>query len=283
MLKFADAFGLLLRRSVIGCYDKGCFGIAKAGAYSALLSFIPVLTALATVLVQVRAEQVSKMIAQFLFLAVPPGSEDLVQYSFSVRGARPKHLLVLAVLLSLWAASGVMMSLMDGFRASYRIPQGRPAVKQRLVAVGLVLLAALPFMGASTLLVMGNNVEKFVLSSLGVIPSGEQLRGWVVLAGVATRYLLALAALSASAAGLYYFGPNRPQQWRNVWPGALLATALWLASTAIFAWYVRNIANYNVMYGSIGAVIALLVWMYVLAVISLIGCEYNAQRELPRQ
>jgi membrane protein len=63
-----------------------------------------------------------------------------------------------------------------------------------------------------------------------------------------------------------------------VWPGAWLATILWLIATSGFAWYVRNIANYNVLYGSIGAVIALLVWMYLLAVIALVGCEYNAVR-----
>jgi membrane protein len=66
---------------------------------------------------------------------------------------------------------------------------------------------------------------------------------------------------------------------RVVWPGAFLATALWLLATSAFAWYVRNIANYNVLYGSIAAVIALLVWMYLLALIALLGCEYNAVRE----
>jgi membrane protein len=64
-----------------------------------------------------------------------------------------------------------------------------------------------------------------------------------------------------------------------VWPGAVLATALWFATTLLFAWYVRNIANYNVMYGSIAAVIALLVWMYLLALIAFIGCEFNVEWE----
>ena len=74
-------------------------------------------------------------------------------------------------------------------------------------------------------------------------------------------------------------GPNRPNKLRYVWPGALMATTLWWGATAVFAWYVRNIANYNVLYGSIGAVVALLVWMYLLSVIALICCEYNAERE----
>jgi membrane protein len=78
---------------------------------------------------------------------------------------------------------------------------------------------------------------------------------------------------------MYLLGPNRPQRWRFVWPGAIVATVIWLAATQGFAWYVRDIADYNLLYGSIGAVIALLVWMYVLAAIALIGCEFNAEYE----
>jgi membrane protein len=64
-----------------------------------------------------------------------------------------------------------------------------------------------------------------------------------------------------------------------VWPGAFMATFFWLLTTLVFAWYVRNLANYNLLYGSIGGVIALLVWMYLLAVILLVGCAYNAEKE----
>ena len=66
------------------------------------------------------------------------------------------------------------------------------------------------------------------------------------------------------------------------WPGAILATVLWLPATTGFAWYVRNITNYNVLYGSVGTGIALLVWMYLLAAIALFGCEFNAELERMR-
>jgi membrane protein len=90
---------------------------------------------------------------------------------------------------------------------------------------------------------------------------------------------VALAATVLVTGLIYYTGPNRPMKFASVWPGAILATVLWLLATSGFALYVRHIARYNVVYGSIGAAIALLVWMYVLAVISLFGCEYNAIRE----
>ena len=102
-----------------------------------------------------------------------------------------------------------------------------------------------------------------------------------ICVGSLVRVPVALGAITLGAAILYRFGPNRPLRWRSVWPGAVLATVLWLGATTLFAWYARHIANYNVVYGGVAAVILLLVWMYVLAVIALIGCEFNAQCEKP--
>lgn len=269
----------LLRRALVATHRHGGFGVAKAAAYSGLLAFVPVLTALATLLVQFRAEEVSRVIAGYLFIAVPPGTEELVRSGFTARGERPLHLLILATVLSLWAASGVMASLMEGFQAAYSLPGGRPFFRQRGVSILLVVIAATPVVTASALLVVGDNAERWILYALGVVEAGERIRDGVLLAGSLARHLVAVIAIILGAAGLYYMGPNRPQRWRGVWPGAIVATLLWLVATLGFAWYVRNIANYNVMYGSIGAVVALGVWMYVLAVIALIGCEYNAERE----
>jgi membrane protein len=93
------------------------------------------------------------------------------------------------------------------------------------------------------------------------------------------RYVLAFVTTITVTSSLYYFGPYRKQRWRFVWRGATLATFLWFFATLGFAWYVRHLAAYNVMYGSIGAGIALLVWMYLLAAIALIGCEFNVEYE----
>ena len=69
------------------------------------------------------------------------------------------------------------------------------------------------------------------------------------------------------------------QRWKFVWRGGVLATTLWLVATAAFGWYVRNLANYNVLYGGVGTSIALLVWMYLMSLIALLGCEFNAEYE----
>jgi membrane protein len=187
-------------------------------------------------------------------------------------------LIVAATLLSAWAASGAIISLMEGFQAAYLLPSGRPFLKQRGVALLLVFIAALPAIGSSALIVFGARIEQSMIGWLGLLPR-EDIRTWVVLVFGALRYIVALIATVFVTALLYWIGPNRPIRFRAVWPGAFLATVLWLAATSGFAWYVRNIANYNVLYGSIGAVIALLVWMYLLALIALLGGEYNAVRE----
>lgn len=276
---------LLFRRACVAAYQDNCFGIAKGAAYSGLLSLFPVLTTLTAILVQANALAVSRSLSRLVFDVVPPGTEDIIQYNFTERGSRPVALLIGATLLSLWAASGVMMTLMEGFRAAYHIPKGRPFVKQRGMAILLVFCAALPVVGASALIVFGTRVERSVGEGIGLLTEGRQLIGWVSFGAGVARIGIALWAIVFATALLYYLGPNHPKgegdrpRLRALWPGAMLATTLWLLATTGFAWYVRNIAHYNVLYGSVGAVIALLVWMYLLSVIALIGCEYNAQRD----
>jgi membrane protein len=269
----------LLRRSVVAAFDDNCLGIAKGAAYSALLSFFPVLTSAAAVLVQTRAGFVSRLLQSALSEIVPPGSEDLVVQQFRATGARPLLLLIVAVAISLWAASGVIKSLIEGFHAAYRVPRDRGIIRGSAVAIALVLLASVPLLAASVLVLFGGQIERVAMNWIKVDPVLNPLTGaWEILSRI-TRYGLAFVTTVTVTATLYYYAPYRRQRWRYVWPGAILATLLWLGATSGFAWYVRNIANYNVLYGSIGAVIALLVWMYLLALISLLGCEYNAVRE----
>lgn len=269
----------LLRRSLVAAFDDGCFGIAKGAAYSALLSFFPVLTSAATLLVQTHAEFVSRNLEGFLSEIVPPGTEDLVMRQFRVTGARPAAVLVVAGLISLWAASSVIKSLIEGFQAVYRVPRNRGFLHRTVVALVLVLLGAIPLLAASLLILFGGEAERLVLRQIQYEPLWKPPAAVLVWLSNTFRYTVAFATTVLVTALLYYFGPYRRQRWNYVWPGAILATVLWLGATSGFGWYVRHAAHYNVMYGSIGAGIALLVWMYLLAAIALIGCEFNAEYE----
>jgi membrane protein len=279
----------LLRRAFIATYEDNCLSIAKGAAYSFLLSLFPVLTALASVLIQVKGQAVVHVMATFLAQVVPPGTEDLVLSRLPYRGQRPISLPLMALALSLWAGSGAMMSLMEGFQAAYRIPSGRPFLKQRAMAIFLVITAALPSVLASALIIFGDRSERAFLHWIGSSRDSE-LSAPLELLWRFARYALAFGTTTFVMGLLYYFGPNhRPQvqcvrgsssRFMRVWPGAFLATVLWLLATTGFAWYVgHRLSSYNVFYGSVGAVIVLLIWLYLLACIALIGCEFNAERE----
>jgi membrane protein len=276
----------LLKCAFVAAYEDNCFGIAKGAAYSSLLSIFPILTTMTALLFEFNAQSVVHVIAQFAQEVLPPGTEDLVLSRLRERAVRPVSLPIVAIGISLWAGSGAIASLLEGFQAAYRIPSGRPFLRQRGMAIFLVLIAALPAVAASILVIFGNRIETAIVHWVGI---GEITASAHALWKIA-QYGVAFAATTLVTGLMYFFGPNhRPEppdvaaklgsRFMRVWPGAILATCLWLIATAGFAWYVAHLANYNFFYGSLGAVVILLIWLYLLACITLLGCEFNAERE----
>jgi membrane protein len=269
----------LLRRALFESFNDGLFTIAKGAAYSALLSFFPVLATAATVLVQIRADFVQRNVLAFLSEVLPPGTDEVVLQQFNFGGQRPRSILVVAIVLSLWAASSVIKSLIDGFNAAYRVPRNRTILAHAGMGMMLALLSLVPLIGATSLILFGGAVEDAVLKLIKVDPALNPFAGGWELLWRAVRYLVAFAATASLTAILYFYGPYRKQRWSRVWPGAILATILWLLATVVFGWWVRNVTNYNVLYGSVGTSMALLIWMYLLTAIALFGCEFNAEYE----
>jgi membrane protein len=258
----------------VGIYSHGALGSAKGAAYSALLSFFPVFTFTTAALVEANATTVAHRIASLLYEFSPPEVEQFLRAWLAEHSQNRASLRVAAVLLSLWAASGVMASLMEAFQRAYQKANTRDIVHQRIVAISLVLLSLLPAVGATILIVLGDNVEKSFMHSLGVVGT-DILRPGIRIVSRLIRYVVAISAVCLVTLMLYRFGPDVKGP-RRLLPGAVLATALWLVLTQAFTWYVRNVANYSQIYGSIGALIAFLVWMYMLALVAMGGCEFNA-------
>lgn len=272
-------FWWLLRRAVEITYEENCLSVSKGAAYSGLLALFPTLTALAAVLVQIKARPVLDVISVFLAEILPPGTEDMVLNRFAVQGERPTSLLVLATVLALYAASGFTISLIEGFDNVYRVPAGRHWIKNRIMAAILVFCAAIPAIGASALILFGTRTEENLLRWLQGSDAGEPLAAGLLWGAQIARVTLAFFSVVLVTGLLYYLGPAHRQRWRDVWPGALVASGLWWGLTYGFGWYVRNIAGYNVMYGGLGAVIALLGWIYLIAVTACVGCAFNAARQ----
>ena len=221
----------LFRRALVAAFDDNCLAIAKGAAYSALLSFFPVLSATAAILVQTRNQLVSRTIEDTLSEIVPPGTEGLVLEQFRATGARPISVLVMAGLISVWAASGVIKSLIDGFHAAYRVPRDRGFLHGGALSIGLVILVAAPLVCASLLILFGGQTERVVFNAMNLDPLFHPLSWiWVWLSRLA-RFVLAFSTTVVVTSLLYYFGPYRKQRWRGVWRGAMLASFGWLLAT----------------------------------------------------
>jgi len=269
----AGRFLGLLRRAVARAFHDNCFGIAKGVAFSAILSFFPGLMVVAGILFSQDVGGIVRELSDAMARVLPPDAHRLAtQFLFGVDGAS-QGLLIGAAVVAVWSASGAVLSLTQGLQAAYQAPESRGMLWGRVVALLLVLLAGMPLLGATLLLLFGSQIEAWLLAHL------DSARGPVALAGRALRWGLALGASVTVTAVLYQFGPKRRQRWRYVWPGALLTTALWLAATLAFGWYVQHLARYRDFYGSISAVAVLLIWMYILSLIVLVGCEFNAEYE----
>ena len=157
-----------LRRALVAAYEDNCFSIAKGAAYSFLLSLFPVLTTLTALLIRANAQSVVHVIATFVQQILPPGTENVVLSRLQERAGNGISLPIASILLSLWAGSGAMISLMEGFQAAYRIPSGRPFLKQRAMSIFLVLIAAVPAVASSSLIIFGNRIEGGFIHWLGV-------------------------------------------------------------------------------------------------------------------
>jgi len=260
-----------LRTAFWRAFQHDAFGTAKASAYSCILTFFPALLVLGAVLASSqRFEIFVGEISGVLGSMLPAGNTTAVQYLRS-RDDLPVTFLVTTSLLTVWTASGVVISWMAGFRQAYQIPQVWGLVKERLIACSLVISAGIPLTIATILVAFGAQIE-----NRATVYIGHQLEPLILFLWAGLRWLLAILTSIAVIALIYHNAVPRTQRWHSVLPGASLATGMWLGATMVFGWYVNHHADYSRIYGSLGAGVALLVWMYLISLIVLIGAEFNA-------
>ena len=181
--------------------------------------------------------------------------------------------LLLGVLVSISGASGVIATFMEGLRRAYGLPPDCWSFwRRRGRALLLVPLSLLPLAASSLLVLFGHFLAAWLSGHGSRHESGPI---YVFVLGV--RWLVALAGSVGLIALLYKLGTPLRLSWRSVLPGAFLATTLWFASTLVFGWYVTRFANYSRVYGSLGAGIALLFWLYLASLSVLCGAEFNGE------
>ncbi len=269
---FMFRFARLLRLAFWRAFEHDAFAIAKASAYSSILTFFPTLLVIGAVLANSRKTAAYlREISYALGRILPAGSASALDYLKANSAQRSVGLLITTSLITLWTASGVMISWMEGFRHAYELPKTWGLVKERLIAFSLVILAGLPMVFATVLVGFGNRIELRILTSLG-----SEFGLYIFLLWAAIRWIIATLTSIAVIALIYHYAVPRTQPWHSVLPGAVLATAMWFAATALFGGYLQAYSDYNVIYGSLGVGIALLVWMYLISFVILIGAEFNA-------
>ncbi len=264
-------FAHLLRLAFWRAFQHDAFAIAKAAAYSAILTFFPALLVLGSILATShKFAAYLREISYALGRILPAGSATAVAYLHGTT-YRSVGTLIMTSLLTLWTASGVMISWMEGFRNAYQLPKTWGLVKERLIAFSLVILAGIPMTFATVLVAFGSRIETRILYYIG-----HEFGFMVLLMWMAIRWTIATLTSIAVIALIYHNAVPRTQPWHSVLPGATLATGMWFGSTMLFGWYLNNYADYSIIYGSLGVAIALLVWMYMISLVILVGAEFNA-------
>jgi membrane protein len=265
-------FLILLVRAFWRAFEHDAFATAKAAAYSSIITFFPSLLVVGSLLAMWRMGQpYLREISYALSRILPAGSNTAVNYLHDAGAQRTIGLLISTSLLTLWTASGVMISWMDGFRRCYDLPKTWGLVKERVIAFELVVLAGLPMTFATLLVALGSKIETQIL-----FYTAHEFSPYILLMWTSLRWLIATLTGIAVIALIYHNAVPRTQPWHSVMPGATLATAMWFSVTMLFRWYLQHYGDYGVIYGSLGAAIALLVWMYLISLVVLVGAEFNA-------
>ncbi len=266
----------LLHGTVTRALRHDCLNLAQSTAYSAMVALFPALiVAAAVVSLLPQGLSIRLQLAVFFDRILPPDVIPLLEGYFvaSPNHIRSTHALGLAFLVSLSGASSVLATLMEGVRRANDLEADCwTFFQRRLRALLLVPLSLIPFAAASMIVVFGHFITLWL--GLHVMPS---VRTPVYVVALLLRWGMALAGSTGIIAMIFYLGTPLRQPWRRTLPGAVVSTAMWFFSTLVFGWYVTRFANYSQVYGSLGAGIALLFWLYIISLSILCGAEFNAE------
>jgi membrane protein len=247
--------------------------IAAGVAFYAMLAIFPALTALVSIYGLISDPmEVTRQIEAVANL-LPEEAQGIIADQLASIASQPKAALGFSLLFSLgfalWSASAGVRTLMDALNLTYDETERRGYLAYYGTALLLTLGAIVMFIVAGFLVAALPAIIHFT----GLPPRVETTLGLL-------RWPLAALAVVFSLSVLYRFGPSRERaRWQWVSWGAVIATGLWLVSSLLFSWYVSYFGNYNKTYGALGAVIVLLMWLYISAYVILFGAELNAEME----
>jgi len=253
---------------------------ANAVAFSFILAIFPAIIFLFTLIPyisQVIPEVTSQSIMEFLAEMLPLSMYEVISSTVQdIISNQRGGLLTFGFVFSLYLATNGMMSLMGAFNACYKTDDRRGGFKMRMIATGLTINLALVLFLAIILLVVGQLALNYVLTHLNEFNWLEGIDKFTVYILFVLRFLVIFIVFFLAVSTIYYFGPAIHYNWRFFSIGSFLATLLILGVSYGFSFYVTNFGTYNKVYGSIGVLIALMVWVQLVTVVLLVGYEINA-------
>ena len=252
------------------------FGRAAELSYYFLLALFPLLLFLTSLIGLMLGSGTGTRHTLFNYLArvMPPSAFELLdQTMWEVTAASGGGKLSFGLLAALWAASNGMGAITNALNAAYDLKESRPWWKQRLTAVTLTIALAILIIGALVLVVAGGRIAEGLAGIFGF--SYAFTLSWKIL-----QWPIAFVAITFAFALIYYFAPDmRKQSWKWLTPGSVLGVIIWLVVSLSFRLYLHFFNSYSTTYGSLGAVIILMLWLYFTGVAILIGGEVNSEIE----
>ena len=177
--------------------------------------------------------------------------------------------IVVGILVSLWSAMSGVKAIIDALNVIYEQKEGRSFIKLNLVALLFTLAGFVALLLAIAAIV----IVPLVLSPIGLGSFAETLTRLA-------RWPLLLIVLLIGLAVLYRYGPDRwAARWQWVTVGSVAAAVTWIIASFLFSWYLTSFANYNATYGSLGAAVGLMIWLWISTIVVLLGAELNAEIE----
>jgi membrane protein len=253
------------------------FNAAAALAFYLMLAIFPGAIFLLSLLPYLPVPNLDKNIMDLLSQALPSEATSLfIGVVNSVMSTRSGGLLSFGFLFTLWSASSGLYSMMQQLNTTYGIKETRPFWKLRGTAMALLFLFLVFIVGAFGLVVFGGVIERLAASFLG--QSEELLLFFALL-----RWIVIVFFVLTGFAVIYYFGPDRKQNFRLFSLGNITGSLLLIVASLGFNFYVSRFANYSATYGSLGAVIILLLWFYIAGLALLLGSEINCMVETYRR
>ena len=245
--------------------------IAAALAFYFLLALVPMLIIISSLLQFLPIPDIFQQLLNLMATLVPPDALGFIEtILISILSPNRGKLLSFGVLGYLWAAAGGFSSLIESLDIAYDVEVSRPWWRDRVRALILTLtsggLASLSMLA----FIAGPHFGHFLTAVFPMPQVIEHL--WPAL-----RLVIAFFTFVTGLEIVYYLGPNARHSFTSTLPGAVFATAVWFLGSAGLNYYLSHLSNYNATYGSMGALIGLMLWFYLIALATLSGAELNAE------